>query len=97
MRESESRLVKTREVVEYFNLLENFHTLCRGFHQAMKTRRECVIPFIKLLYSNVFHKTVNFHNLETVNHIAHIIFVLLNAMKTHLLTNQNVRTIQIIL
>ena len=31
------------------------------------------------------------------NHIAHVISVLHSAMKTHLLTNQNPRTIQIIL
>ena len=40
-----------------------------------------------------FHETVNFHNLETAKHIANVIFVL----QTHLLTNQNARTIQIIL
>ena len=33
-----------------------------------------------------FHETVSSHNLDTTNH-----------MKTHLLTNQNARTIQIIL
>ena len=31
------------------------------------------------------------------NHIAHVIFVLHSAIITHLLTNQNPRTIQIIL
>ena len=52
----------------------------------------CVVsPF------NLFHETVNSHNLETANHIAHVIFVHHSAMKTHLLTNQNARTIQIIL
>ena len=29
-------------------------------------------------------KTVNSHNLETANHIAHVIFVLHSVMKTHL-------------
>ena len=42
-------------------------------------------------------RTVNSFNLETANNMAHVIFVLHSAMKTHLLTNQNARTIQIIL
>ena len=46
---------------------------------------------------NFFHKTVNSHNFETANHIAHIIFVLNRIMKTYLLSNQNAHTIQIIL
>ena len=49
------------------------------------------------VHFNFFHETVNSHNLETANHIAHIIFVFPSAMKTQLLTNQNPRTIQIIL
>ena len=49
------------------------------------------------VYFNFFHETVNSHNLETANHIAHVIFVLYRAIKTHLLTNQNARSIQIIL
>ena len=38
------------------------------------------------VYFNFFHETVNSHNLETVNHIVHFIFVrvLQGAMKTHL-------------
>ena len=43
-----------------------------------------------------FHETVNSHNLETANHIPHVILLLHSAMKTHLLTNQNARKIQII-
>ena len=35
--------------------------------------------------------------METVNHITRFIFVVHSAMKTHLLTNKNARTIQIIL
>ena len=34
---------------------------------------------------------------DSMNHIAHIIFMLHSVMKTHLLTNQNTRTIEIIL
>ena len=49
------------------------------------------------VYFSFFYETVNSHNLETANHIAYVIFVLHNAMKTHLLTNQNAQTIQIIL
>ena len=35
------------------------------------------------VYFNFFHETVNSHNLETANHIAHVIFVFHSAMKTH--------------
>ena len=50
------------------------------------------------MYSfSFFYTTVNSHNLETANHIAHVIFMLYTAMKIHLLTNQNSGTIQIIL
>ena len=51
-------------------------------------------------FSPCFQETVNSYNLEAVNHIAHrdhVNSVLHSAMKTHLLTNQNERTIQIIL
>ena len=87
----ESRSVKTRDVVEGFHLLENSHKLCRGFQQAMEARTACFIYFIKLLFSVLTKRktiyevrTVNSHNSETVNHIAHIIFVLHSAMKTRL-------------
>ena len=40
-------------------------------------------------------RSVNSHNSERVDHNAHVIFVLHSAMKTHLLTNQNPRTIQV--
>ena len=46
---------------------------------------------------NFFYEAVNSHNSETVKHSFHVTFVLHSAMKTHLLTNQNARTIQIIL
>ena len=36
------------------------------------------------IYFNFIHKTVNYHNLETANHIAHFIFVFHSAMKAHL-------------
>ena len=50
------------------------------------------------VYLNFFHETVTSHNFgDRTNHIAHVIFVLHSAMKTHLLTNQKARTIQIIL
>ena len=96
MGEFESRSVKIRDGVEGFHLLDNSHKLCRGFHQAMKERRTYFISFIKLIFSvltkvqsvyayfNFFHETVNSHNLEKANHIAHVIFVLFSAMKTHL-------------
>ena len=45
---------------------------------------------------SLIHETANSHNLEAANHMAHIIFVLHNAMKIHLLTNQNACTIQLI-
>ena len=96
--------MKTRDTVEGFRLLENSHKLCRGFQQAMEARTTCCISFIKLLFSVLKKRkmayearTVNSHSSETVNHIAHVIFVLHSAMKTHLLTNQNAPTIQIIL
>ena len=44
-----------------------------------------------------FHEIVNSYNLKKANHIAHVIFVLHSAMKTHFKTNQNARTIQTIL
>ena len=46
------------------------------------------------LYLYFFFETKNSHNF---NYIAHVIFVLNSAMKTHLLTNQNARTIQLVL
>ena len=42
--------MKTRDAVEGFQLLENSHKLCRGFHQAMKERITCFISLIKLLF-----------------------------------------------
>ena len=44
-----------------------------------------------------FHETVSSLNLDTANHFAFVIFVLHSDRKTHFLTNQNARTIQIIL
>ena len=89
--EFESRSENTRDAVEGFHLLENSHKLCLGFHQVMEARRTCFISFIKLLFSVLTKRktilearTVNSHNSETVNHIAHVIFVLQSAMKTHL-------------
>ena len=82
--------MKTRDVVEGFHLLENSHKLCRGFQQAMEARKTYFIYFINLFSVLAKRKTiyeartVNSHNSETVNHIAHVIFVLHNAMKTHL-------------
>ena len=92
------------DAVECFHLLENSHKLYQSFQQAMEARTTCFIYFKELLFSLLTKRktiyearTVNSHNSETVNHIAHVIFVLHSAMKTHLLTNQNPRTIQIIL
>ena len=67
---------------------------------AVKAWRTCVYFFYKIIIFhhnkekddvrrtyvsfNSFHETVNSHNLETAYHIAHIIFVLHSAMKTHL-------------
>ena len=91
MGEFESRSMKTQDAVQGFHLLENSHKLCRGFHQAMEARTTCFISFIKLLFSVLTKRktiyedrTVHSHNSETVNHIAHAIFVLHSAMKTHL-------------
>ena len=71
--EFESRLVKTREALEDFHLLENSYKLCRGFQQAMKAGTTCFISFIKLLFSlltktkTIYEaRTVNSHNSETV-------------------------------
>ena len=36
------------------------------------------------VYFNFIHKAVNSHNLEAANHIAHVIFILHSAIKTHL-------------
>ena len=44
-----------------------------------------------------FYKTLKSYNLEIANHIAYVIFVFYGTMKTHLLTNQNARTTQIVL
>ena len=70
--EFESRSVKTRDAVEGFHLLENSDKLCRGFHQAMKARKTCFIPFIKLLFLLLTKRktvyevlTVSSHNSET--------------------------------
>ena len=50
--EFESRAVKIRDEVESSHLLENFHKLCGGFHQAKKARRlACFIWFIEILFS----------------------------------------------
>ena len=49
--EFESRLVKTRDAVEGFHLLENSHKLCQAFQQAMEALITCFISFIKLLFS----------------------------------------------
>ena len=77
--------------VESSDRLENSHKLCRGFQKAMEARTICFISFIKLSFSVVAKTktiyeahTVNSQNLETINHIAHIIFVLHSAMKTPL-------------
>ena len=95
--EFESKSVKTRDAVESFHLFENSPKLCRGFHHAMKTRCSNMFYFyykitifrlnekkddIRNAYVH-FHKTANSHNLETANHIPHVIFVLQSAMKTH--------------
>ena len=73
--EFESRSVKTRDVVEGFYLLENFHKLCRGFQQAMEARTTFFhrISFIELLFSLLTKRktiyearTGNSHNSETV-------------------------------
>ena len=47
----------------------------------------------------LFHETLNSHNFKTAHHIAQVIFMLYtySTMKTNLLTNQNARSIQIIL
>ena len=49
------------------------------------------------MYTSISFIKLNSHNLETANHIADVILVLHSAMKTHLYTNQNACTIQIIL
>ena len=104
MGEFESRSVETRDAIKDFLLLENSHQLFQGFQQAMKAQTTYFISYIKLLFSVLTKRktiygapAVNSHNSETVNHIAHAMFVLHSAMETHLLTNQNPRTIQIIL
>ena len=82
--------MKTGDAFESFHLLDNSHKLGQGFQQAMEARKTCFISFMKLFSVLTKRKmiyealTVNTHNLEMVNHIAHIVFVLHSTMKTHL-------------
>ena len=94
--EFESRSVSPGR--EFSQTLPRFSTSYGG------TDKTCFISFINFLFSLLTKRktiykarTVNSLNSETVNHIAHVIFVLHSAMKTHLQTNQNACTIQIIL
>ena len=70
--------------------MQSHTVLCRDFHQAIEAQTTCFISFIKLFSLLTKRKiiyeahTINSHNLETVEGIAHIIFVLHSAMKTHL-------------
>mgnify|MGYP001795628253 CR=1 FL=1 len=67
------------------------------FHNIIFCLKEKIdIRSTYVYFLNFFHETVKSHNLEAANHNAHVIFVLHCAMKTHLWTNQNARTIQII-
>ena len=45
----ESRSVKTQDAVEgfQFHMLENFHKLCQGFHQAIEAWRICLVLFTR--------------------------------------------------
>ena len=65
-----------------FNTLRLVSLLARSqqLKLSVLTKRKTI--YEARMYSN---------NLETANHIAHVIFVLHSAMKTHLLTNQNAR------
>ena len=60
--------MKTRDAVEGFHLLENYHKLCGGFQQAVEAGT-CFISFIKLSFSVLTERktiyearTVNSHN-----------------------------------
>ena len=82
-----------------FSPAREFSQTLPSFYQAVKAQITCFISFYKIIfrrnkekgdlrsayvYFNFIHQTVNSPNLEAANHIAHIIFVLHNAMKTHL-------------
>ena len=83
--------MKTRDAVDGFHQLENSQTLPR-FSSAYEGTENCFISFMKLVFffltkrKTIYeartytlissHKTVNSHNLEIANHIAHIIFLL---------------------
>ena len=58
-------------------MLENSHNLCQGFQQAMEAWTTCFISFVKLLFSLLT-------TWRQSNHIAHAVFMLHSAMKTHL-------------
>ena len=97
------------QTVEDLHLLENSHKHCqlKVFNRLWRHERQCFISFIKLLFSVLTKRKMiygqsaycKFSQLgdSKLNHIAHIIFMLHSAMKTHLLTNQNPCNIQIIL
>ena len=83
------------EATENMYMFYSFYKIIFRLKKGKKKR------FNKRLYVifYFFHETVNqWHSLETANNIiAHVILALHRAMKTHLLTNQNARTMQIIL
>ena len=53
--------------------------------------------FVQISFFMKLHVTFYAELGDRANHIGHVIFVHHSAMKTHLLTNQKARTIQIIL
>ena len=63
----------------------------------MKERRTCFLNKIIVFRFNKEKDDIRSAFIKTANHIPHVIIVFHSAMKTHLLTNQNARTIQIIL
>ena len=93
MGEFESRSGKTKYVATCSRFLTNFKSTDNMLHFFYKITLLIRSANRKFFF---FHETLNSYNLETANRIDHVIFVLHSAMKTELLTNQNVRTIQII-
>ena len=76
-----------RELICYF-----FYKIT--FFRLNKEKDDVRSFYVDIIY--FFHEIVNFHNLEKANHTTHVIFVLHSAMKTHVLTNESARNIQII-
>ena len=94
--EFKSRSVKTRDAVENFLPALEFSQTFPSFLPGYEGTEKMFYFFYKIIsilkkekddirsayvYFNFSHETVNFHVLETANHIAHVIFVLRSACR----------------